>query len=296
MADDNSSKQPTSGEEAQQLQQTVEMFEAITQHQPEDYQSLEILKEAYGKLGKPEDSVRISKKLAQAYVACGQVSQAIFEYEGILQQFPNDISALTALAELDAKTSQWTGTDAAAPLAPTVTTTLQSAADLSASKPEDGNRALANVLIAEKLATSQAIDPLLQKLKTIPAGQDKTGNSALIQILTNDHVVKLEDILTAIVNRSGLPYLPLGNYDVDRDVAFLVPQEICWEHLMIPFDLISRSVLIATANPFDQQARDRVQGILDYSVFWYVAAPLEIAAALRRVHGQEGQRGGQVKS
>ena len=114
-------------------------------------------------------------------------------------------------------------------------------------------------------------------------------------MLANDQVVKLDDILVAIVNRSGLPYLPLNNYDVDRDVAFLVPQEICWEYLLIPFDLVSRSVLIATANPFDQQARDRVQGILDYSVFWYVAAPVEIAAALRRVHGQDG-RGGQVKS
>ena len=36
----------TPSEEAQ-LQQTVEMFEAIAQSQPDDYQSLEILKEAY---------------------------------------------------------------------------------------------------------------------------------------------------------------------------------------------------------------------------------------------------------
>jgi len=36
----------TASEEAQ-LQQTIEMFEVITQSQPQDYQSLEILKEAY---------------------------------------------------------------------------------------------------------------------------------------------------------------------------------------------------------------------------------------------------------
>ena len=43
----------TSSEEAQ-LAQTIEMFEVITQSQPQDYQSLEILKEAYVKLGKIE--------------------------------------------------------------------------------------------------------------------------------------------------------------------------------------------------------------------------------------------------
>ena len=32
--------------EAAQLEQTIEMFEVITQSQPHDYQSLEILKEA----------------------------------------------------------------------------------------------------------------------------------------------------------------------------------------------------------------------------------------------------------
>ena len=41
----------STSEEAQ-LAQTIEMFEVITQSQPQDYQSLEILKEAYFKLGR----------------------------------------------------------------------------------------------------------------------------------------------------------------------------------------------------------------------------------------------------
>src|SRR6266850_2599473 len=45
------------GEEAQ-LAQTIEMFEVITESQPQDYQSLEILKEAYFKLGREEDLVQ----------------------------------------------------------------------------------------------------------------------------------------------------------------------------------------------------------------------------------------------
>ena len=40
-----------SEEEHSQIVQTIEMFEVITQTQPDDYQSLEILKEAYRKIG-----------------------------------------------------------------------------------------------------------------------------------------------------------------------------------------------------------------------------------------------------
>ena len=41
-----------SEEEHSQIVQTIEMFEVITQTQPDDYQSLEILKEAYQKVGR----------------------------------------------------------------------------------------------------------------------------------------------------------------------------------------------------------------------------------------------------
>src|SRR6266850_5802903 len=93
---------PTSSEEAQ-LAQTIEMFEVITQSQPQDYQSLEILKEAYAKLGREDDVVKTSKRIAQAYVTMGQLSSAILEYESILQRYPDDPDVLSALGEIESK-------------------------------------------------------------------------------------------------------------------------------------------------------------------------------------------------
>src|SRR5438876_6894392 len=92
----------TSSEEAQ-LAQTIEMFEVITQSQPQDYQSLEILKEAYVKLGRDAEVVNTSKRIASAYVLMGQLSSAILEYESILQRFPDDADALAALGEIESK-------------------------------------------------------------------------------------------------------------------------------------------------------------------------------------------------
>jgi len=60
----------TPGEEAQ-LAQTIEMFEVITESQPSDYQSLVILKEAYSKLGRDQEVVKTSKRIAAAYVQMG---------------------------------------------------------------------------------------------------------------------------------------------------------------------------------------------------------------------------------
>ena len=83
----------------------------------------------------------------------------------------------------------------------------------------------------------------------------------------------------------ALPYLPLSTYDVDRNAVCLLPRELCFEKCIVPFDLISRSVLIATANPFDMAARNQAEVMLAYNVFWYVTSPEEIHVALRRAHG-----------
>src|SRR5713226_1425643 len=53
------------------------MFEAITQTQPEDYQSLEILREAYTKIGRHDEALRTSRKLAEAYFNAGSYTPAL---------------------------------------------------------------------------------------------------------------------------------------------------------------------------------------------------------------------------
>ena len=294
-----------SEDEVQQLLRTVEMFEAITESQPEVYQSWEILKEAYSKLGRHEDSLRASKKLAKSHITLGQISQAILEYEGILQEHPDDPDVLGALAELEARTSQLSASrqpSGAPPLrkdskptlpAQTLAAGAAAAPPASPSKqkpPEDGNQALADILIAEKLITPQAVEPLLKRLASSQSNASESHTAlALLQLLVEEQLVKLEDVLTVMVDRGGLPYLPLSTYDVDRDAVCLLPRELCFEKCIVPFDLISRSVLIATENPFDMAARSQAEVMLAYNVFWYVTSPEEIHVALRRAHGLDSK-------
>src|SRR6266508_3040106 len=99
--------------EEAQLLQTIEMFEVLTQSQPLDYQSLEILKEAYFKLGRQKEVVNTSKRIAEAYVQLGQLSSAILEWESILQRYPDDPDVLSALAEIESQASSFSAPDAA---------------------------------------------------------------------------------------------------------------------------------------------------------------------------------------
>ena len=94
--------------EEAQLRQTIEMFEVITQSQPQDSQSLEILKEAYLKLSLEPEVISTSKRIAQAYVQLGQLSSAILEYETILQRHPDDRDAMEAMAQIETKANNLT--------------------------------------------------------------------------------------------------------------------------------------------------------------------------------------------
>src|SRR5579859_539237 len=119
--------------EAAQLSQTIEMFEVITQSQPQDYQSLEILKEAYSKLGREKDVIGTSKRIAQAYVQMGQLSSAILEYETVLQRYPNDQDVQAALKEIESKANNF------AAEAPPESPTRKTGDTISIPKPSGGS-------------------------------------------------------------------------------------------------------------------------------------------------------------
>ena len=66
-----------SSEEREQILQTIEMFEVITQANPQDCQSMEILKDAYQRVGKTGEYLSIARKLGDTYAELGQYSAAM---------------------------------------------------------------------------------------------------------------------------------------------------------------------------------------------------------------------------
>ena len=280
----HTASQLTSSEEAQ-LAQTIEMFEVITQSQPQDYQSLEILKEAYAKLGRESDVVNTSKRIAQAYVTMGQLSSAILEYESILQRYPEDADVLTALGEIESKANTLSGSQPSLGGGETTVTPKNAPRKpgnrLVSADADDGRQMMHKIFVDGKVITNGQFDEcwIKQDFHTPP----HHPLEPFIQILADKNITPLEKSLHIISEKSRVGYLPLDKYDVDVDLARGFPAETCRRWCVLPFDRLSKSILVATANPFNRQAAAELEEVMKQRLLWYLAPPQDMMKVLKKV-------------
>lgn len=275
------------GEESQLLQ-TIEMFEVITQSQPQDYQSLEILKEAYMKLAREDDVVNTSRRIAQAYVHLGQLSSAILEYESILQRRPDDADVLAALGDIESKASSLSGSGGGIEMPEPVDRVQPTEASLhgSASKKlvptdiDDGKATMHKLFVDSKLIAQGDFDLCWQTPNLhLPPGRPL---DPFIQLLADKGTVPIEKSLKLLSEKARLGYLPLEKYDADLDLTRSFPVESCQRWCVLPFDKMSKSVLVATVNPFNRQAAKELEAATQARLLWYLAPPADIIKWLRR--------------
>ncbi len=293
-----------SEEERSQIVQTIEMFEVITQTQPDDYQSLEILKDAYYKVQQPEEGLRITRKLAEAYFNVGSYTLAMQECEVILQKEPNAPEILAMLGEIEARLqaagqSIMTGSAqnalVAAPhlngVAPVESGKL---VNINGKRPVDledrGDDQLSRFLVMQQLVTQEEAQEALETttlLNKEVSGQ-ALGASFLDKVFRQE-TDRLDGALSQLIDRTKFAYLPMEYYDVDRQAARLLPDHLTLGRLFVPFDLISRTIMVACCNPFDGAGREAVEQSLDYTVTWYLARPSAIIKALQDIYRLEGR-------
>jgi tetratricopeptide (TPR) repeat protein len=288
-----------SEDEHNQIAQTIAMFEAITQTQPDDYQSLEILKEAYHKVGRHDEALRASRKLAEAYYTSGSYTLALQEYESILVKQPNAPEILAMLGEIEARlqaSGEAIVKESAGGLIERTTRADEGSlidVDLGQDKHfgrvanlrERGDDHLAKFLIVQQLFTEDEVNAALENVKQ--ANKDLTGKSMAISLLDElckQDANRLEAVLSALIDRTKFAYVPLEYYDTDRQVAPMLPDYLTLGRLFVPFDLVSRTMMVACCNPFDSAGREAVQQSLDYTVAWYLAKPSAISKSLQSIY------------
>jgi tetratricopeptide (TPR) repeat protein len=306
-----------SAEEHSQILQTIEMFEAITQTQPEDYQSLEILREAYTKIGRHDDALRTSRKLAEAYFNAGSYTPALQQCEMILTREPNAPEILAMLGEIESRlqasgqaiidkdksnqasglvSSPFTRNDGSL-ISPSVEGALIDV-DPTRGKGlgritnlhERGDDHLAKFLIVQQLFGEEQVNTALEAVKN--ANKDLNGQAmavSMLEELCKDNPAQLDAILSALIDRTKFAYVPLEYYDTDRQIAPMLPEVLTLGRLFVPFDLVSRTMMVACCNPFDSAGRDAVQQSVDYTVSWYLARPSAIVKSLQSIYRLESR-------
>ncbi len=272
--------------EKAQLEQTIDMFEVITQSQPQDYQSLEILKEAYIKLNREKDMINTSKRIASAYVQLGQLSSAILEYESILQKYPDDPDVQKALAEIENRATNLSGP---APMMEVVESKPSSGNTKFLTKPgaggavqelEDGKAMMRKIFVDGKLINAGDFDMYWNT----PADKDPGQTiEPFIQIIADKGLLTIEQSLKIITERSRLAYMSLDKYDVDMELARSFPKGTCRRWCVVPIDRMSKTVIVATTNPFNKQAAIELEKATNYRLLWYISPPADLVKVLKRV-------------
>jgi hypothetical protein len=64
----------------------------------------------------------------------------------------------------------------------------------------------------------------------------------------------------------------------------MLPEEITLARLIVPFDVMSRTLMVAMANPFDGEGKETVQQLLDYNIQWHLASPAAINKVLTETY------------
>jgi tetratricopeptide (TPR) repeat protein len=279
-----------SEEEHSQIVQTIEMFEAITQTQPADYQSLEILKEAYQKIGRHEDSLRTSRKLAEVYFNVGSYSNALQECEAILVKEPNAPDILAMVGEIETRL-QASGVAIAKTTGSGSLINIhsgRSARPKHANLLDRGDDHLAKFLIVQQLFGEEEVTAALEIVKQL--NKDLSGQAlaaSLVDSLCKEDAGRLDAVLSALIDRTKFAYVPLEYYEVDRQIGPMLPDYLTLGRLFVPFDLVSRTMMVACCNPFDAGGRDAVQQKVDYTVSWYLSRPSAIVKSLQSIYRLE---------
>jgi hypothetical protein len=271
------------GEEAQ-LMQTIEMFEVIVQSQPSDTQSLEILKEAYSKIGREDDVINTSKRIAQAYLHQGQLSSAILEYETVLQRRPDDADVRTALKQIEDKASSAAVQPSSdqIPMPSVSDTSIQrhKTRTVATEAVDDGRKTMYKIFVESKLITAGDFDLCWRNVDLSLAPTDPV--EPFIQMLHEKGIFLIEKSLRLVSDKSRAAYVPLDRYDVEMDLARGFPSDVCRRWCVLPFDRMSKSILVATANPFNQQAAKELGEATTHRLLWYVTSPNDIVSNLRK--------------
>ena len=267
------------------------MFEVITQSQPQDYQSLEILKEAYAKLGREQDVLKTSKRIAQAYVTMGQLSSAILEYESILKRYPEDADVLAALGEIESKANALGSQPQFGEVAEstknrgntthTAATPKKKAARQAPSEFDDGKQAMHKLFVDSKMIPASVFNDCW----TTP-DYNNTPNAPIepfVQSLAEKGLNPLEKSLRIISEKSRVGFLPLDKYDIDIELARSFPAEVCYRWFILPFDRMSKSILVVTCNPFNRQAIADLEDVIKLRLIWYLSTPFDIKSVMKKV-------------
>ena len=123
---------------------------------------------------------------------------------------------------------------------------------------------------------------LAQLDQALELQKDKGG--LIGEILVQLKFTTEEDIAKTLTAQYGFAYLPLSNYEIDLELAKLIPERVAKQYCLIPIDRMSNNLTIAMSNPLNSQAVEDIETISGCSVQIFVSTTTDIRQAVERYY------------
>jgi len=104
-------------------------------------------------------------------------------------------------------------------------------------------------------------------------------------VLVQKGLIEEKDLARLLADQKGLPFVSLRGRGFDKEIARLLPERVCRFHTVMAVEMEDGELLVAIADPGNDEAVSDIRSELDQIFRLVVAMPSEIFAALDQVFG-----------
>ncbi|MBI4431905.1 MAG: hypothetical protein HY592_00250 [Candidatus Omnitrophica bacterium] len=133
---------------------------------------------------------------------------------------------------------------------------------------------LGELLIEQKLISP---DNLAEALKL-----QKEKGGLIGQILVSLGYVSEEAIAQALTAQYGFPYLPLAGYEIDPEIANIIPENVARQFGLVAVDRVGSILTVAMSNPLNTSAIEDVEMTTSLKLQIFVATTTDVNEAIKR--------------
>jgi len=119
------------------------------------------------------------------------------------------------------------------------------------------------------------------------AGEIKRTGTAVIQVLQDFGIMKLDDILHVEATALGTEVISLKDREISPDALKLIPAKVAQMYHCLPVALVNGTLQVALAEPLDPNAIGEIGFAAKRDVQPVVADPAEVLKGIERFYGQE---------
>ena len=135
---------------------------------------------------------------------------------------------------------------------------------------------LGEILIDNKLITPQNLEEGLKVQK------EKGG--LIGRVLVSLGFTTEDAIAQALTAQYGFPFLPLGGYEIDKEVAKIIPENVAKQYELVAVDRVGNVLTVAMSNPLNRQAVEDIEMVTHFKIQVFVSTATDVNQTIKRCY------------